>query len=329
MGSENKPVELETDPAPADNDASPPAPAAVAAERPEVAALRQAKEEQSQVEGKIIGWNRGGFHVVIGDTTAFCPRSEMELGPPRPPEEYLDKSFKFQVLKIQKRGRRIVVSRTAAIKSERSRTRAEIRGRIEAGAVLQGRVASLTGFGAFVDLGGGIQGLVHISEISHQRIDKPDDVLQVGQEIAVKVLRVEKGGKRISLSLRALEDNPWNHIQERYRPGTTCAGVVQKTTRHGALIELEPGLTGLLPTSAMSLPPEASVARAYPPGRRLSVQVLQIDARRQRIALAPEGSSVEGTWNDFQDYRKQYSKGGNQGFNALASALKRAQIDTE
>ena len=94
-------------------------------ESPEVLALRQAKEESSEVEGRVIGWNRGGFHVVISGTTAFCPRSEMELGHPRSPESYVDKTFNFLVLKIQKRGRRIVVSRTAALKTERSKVRAE------------------------------------------------------------------------------------------------------------------------------------------------------------------------------------------------------------
>ncbi len=300
-----------------------------APERPEVAALRQAKEDQSDVEGRVIGWNRGGFHVVIGGITAFCPRSEMELGHPRSPKEYLDQSFPFRVLKVQKRGRRVVVSRTASLKSERSKLRDERRQEIEAGATLEGRVASLTDFGAFVDLGAGIQGLVHISEISHQRIEKPQDVLEVGQEINVKVLAVEKGGKRISLSMRALESNPWSDISDRFPVGTIISGKVQRTTRHGAVIELAPGITGLLPTSAMSLPPDASVARAFPPGRDVSLQIVNIDDRRHRISLAPEGSAVEGTWHDFQSYRKGQGEEKGQGFNALADALKKAQIDAD
>lgn len=298
-------------------------------ERPEVLALRQAKEDQTEVEGRVIGWNRGGFHVVIGGITAFCPRSEMELGHPRSPKDYLDQTFSFQVLKVQKRGRRVVLSRTAAIKHERSMLRAEVRDKIEAGATLQGRIASLTEFGAFVDLGGGVQGLVHISEISHQRVEQPQDVLQVDQEIAVKVLNVEKGGKRISLSIRALESNPWSDIKNRYPEGTVLTGKVQKTTKHGAFVELEPGLTGLLPTSAMSLPRDASVARAFPPGRELTLQIVGVDDRRHRISLAPEGSALEGTRRDFQSYRKDQEDDERQGFNALANAFKKARIEAD
>ena len=298
-------------------------------ERPEVLALRKAKDEQTEVEGRVIGWNRGGFHVVIGDITAFCPRSEMELGHPRSPKEYLDKTLGFQVLKVQKRGKRVVLSRTAVIKGERSKVRAEVRGSIEAGSSLQGRIASLTDFGAFVDLGGGVQGLVHISEISHQRVERPQDVLQVDQEVTVKVLNVEKGGKRISLSLRALESNPWSDIKNRYPEGTVLKGRVQKTTKHGALVELEPGLTGLLPTSVMSLPRDASVARAFPPGRELTIQIVAVDDRRHRISLAPEGSTLEGTWRDFQSYRKGQDDDEGQGFHALANALKKARIEAD
>jgi ribosomal protein S1 len=299
------------------------------AERPEVQALRRAKDDQSEVEGRVIGWNRGGFHVVIGDITAFCPRSEMELGHPRSPKEYLDKTFGFQVLKVQKRGRRVVLSRTASIKSERSKLRAEVRDKIEDGATLQGRIASLTDFGAFIDLGGGVQGLVHVSEISHQRVERPQDILQVDQEVTVKVLSVEKGGKRISLSIRALEANPWSDIKDKYPEGTVLKGKVQKTTKHGALVELEPGLTGLLPASAMSLPRDASMARAFPPGRELTLQVVAVDDRRHRISLAPEGSALEGTRRDFQSYRKDQNEAAGQGFNALANAFKKARSQTD
>lgn len=298
-------------------------------ERPEVQALRQAKDDQTSVEGRVIGWNRGGFHVVIGGITAFCPRSEMELGHPKSPKEYLDQTFPFQILKVQKRGRRVVVSRTASLKSERSKLRSEMRQQIETGATLEGRIATLTDFGAFVDLGAGIQGLVHISEISHQRIDKPQDLLEVGQDVNVKVLGVEKGGKRISLSMRALESNPWSDIRDRFPGGTLIKGKVQKTTRHGAVVELAPGITGLLPTSAMSLPRDASIARAFPPGREVSVQVVNVDDRRHRISLVPEGSAVEGTWHDFQSFRKDQDEGSGQGFNALADALKKARIESD
>lgn len=294
-------------------------------EREEVRLLRQAKEDGTPVEGRVIGWNNGGFHVVIEGVTAFCPRSEMELGHSKSPESYLDKSFLFRILKIQKRGRRVVLSRAVELRTERDQARAEAQKALEPGASLTGRVASLTDFGAFVELGGGLQGLVHVSEISRQRIEKPSEVLNVGDEVEVKVLRMEKGGKRISLSIRQLQPDPWADIQKRFAPGAIVDGKVQKAESFGAFVELEPGLTGLLPTAAMSIPRETSPARAYPPGKQVRVQVVAVDSRRQRIALALEGSSVEGSRVDYQSYVRSHKTDADQGFNALADAFRKAQ----
>lgn len=280
------------------------------------------------MRGRVIGWNRGGFHVVIDHLTAFCPRSEMEIGHPRSPKQYLDKEFEFRVLKVQKRGRRVVVSRAEVLKAERGERRARLREQLRVDAEVEGTVASLTDFGAFIDLGG-IQGLLHVSEISHQRIEKPQDALEVGQKVRVKVLAVEKGGKRISLSMRALEASPWRGVKQRYPEGLVLKRRVDKVTRQGAFIELESGLTGLLPQSAMTLPRGASLARTYPPGREVTVQVVSVDERRQRVTLAPEGSSPEGTRRDYQTYVRHQREAPEQGFHALADALKRARTEAK
>ncbi len=288
--------------------------------------IRRALRDKTSVEGKVIGWNNGGFHVVAEGLTAFCPRSEMEIGQAKAPEGYLDQTFRFRPLRIQKKGRRIVLSRAAELKAERARLRAETRKSFVEGAVLQGKVASLTDFGAFVDLGGGVQGLIHVSEISRERISQPSEKLAVGQEVRVKVRKLEKGGKRISLSMRALEPDPWQGILKRYPRGSMVRGKVEKATDFGAFIQLEPGLTGLLPTSAMSIPRETTPARVYPPGKEVEVQIVSIDPRRHRISLAPEGSALEGSRLDYKDYIKSQQKGGpGTGFNALASALRKLQ----
>ncbi len=294
-------------------------------ERPEIQALRQAREDQTDLEGKVIGWNRGGFHVVIDKLTAFCPRSEMELGATKPPEEYLDQTYQFQVLKVQKRGRRVVLSRIASLKAERAKSRSDTRKSLEAGSVVSGRIVSLTDFGAFLELGGGVQGLIHVSEISHKRIEKPSDVLSVGQEVQVRILKIEKGGKRIALSIRALDGDPWSDIGSRITAGKTVQGKVEKVNQFGAFVEIEPGLLGLLPTSAMSLPRDASSARAYPPGREVTVQVTSVDERRKRIGLSLPGSGVEGSRHDYRSYLKNQKVESDQGFNALASALQKLQ----
>ncbi len=300
---------------------------AASGESEEVRTLRQAMQEKAEIEGRIIGWNNGGFHVVVGATTAFCPRSEMELGAAKDPSEYLDKTLEFQVLRVQKKGRRVVLSRAALLRGERAKIRSEARDKLSAGSVVKGRVASLTDFGAFVDLGG-VQGLVHVSEMSRQRVEHPSDMVEVGQEIEVKILKLEKGGRRISLSMRALEPDPWQEIHDRFPDGSVVTGKVEKTTSFGAFIELEPGLTGLLPASVISLPRDASLPRVYPPGKQVQVQIVSVDSRRQRISLTLEGSALEGSRSDYKAYvRDHRDTEPTQGFNALADAFRK--LDSE
>ena len=298
--------------------AAPPPP-----DRPELRAVREALAKRQPLEGRVIGWNNGGFHLALGELSAFCPRSEMEVGEAEAPESYLDQTFLFQVLRLQGKGRRIVVSRAAHLRHEKSRQRNALRKRLQPGSVIDGTVASLTEFGAFVDLGGA-QGLVHVSEISHRRLEHPSAVLSEGQQVRVKVLKVEQGGRRISLSMRALEPDPWKDLADRFPHGAVVKGKVEKANQVGAFIELAPGLTGLLPARSMSIPRETTPARAYPPGKEVSVQIVSVDARRQRISLALEGSGLEGSRNDYQDYKRQSRKeDGGEGFNALASAFRR------
>jgi predicted RNA-binding protein with RPS1 domain len=288
----------------------------------ESAGLVQAHEKETAVEGKVIGWNNGGFHILVGEFTAFCPKSEMEIGQAKAPKSYLDKSFLFAVLKIEESGRRVVLSRAALLRNERQQQRGAMRAKLEVGAVREGKVASLTDFGAFVDLGG-VQGLVHVSEISRRRVEKPEEVLSVGQTVQVKILKVEQGGKRISLSMKALEPDPWEGVRKRFSEGEVVRGTVEKVAPFGAFVTLEPGLTGLLPTASLSLPRGSSLARVFPPGKEISVQILAVDPRRKRISLAPEGSKTEGTRADFESFKKQGDAG--DGFNALALALEKAR----
>ena len=294
-----------------------------------IAALRKARDTHSNIEGRVFGWNPGGFHVVIDGLAAFVPRSEMELEPIAEPEAYLDKTFPFRVLKIQGKGRRIVLSRTAILRQEQEKETAKTLSKLRANDVIKGKVASLTDFGAFVDIGNGIEGLVHVSEISRSRVQKPADALQVGQEVDVKVLKVEKGGKRVSLSIKALEPDPWREIKDKYPEGAIVTGTVERTDKPGAFIQLEPGLVGLLPTSEMGLPREAIPARAYPKGKQVRVQVMGVDPKRRRISLAPEGSQIEGTRGDYQAYQKQQRREAEAagGLNALAAALSKLKRD--
>jgi small subunit ribosomal protein S1 len=292
---------------------------------PRVQRLRDAARSAESISGKVIGWNNGGFHVVVDGLTAFCPRSEMELRQPRSPKSYLDQDYLFQVLRVRSRGRQIVLSRARHLRRERTQQRDAALGRLEAGAHITGKVVSLTDFGAFVDLGG-VQGLVHRSEISRRPVDDPAAVLEVGQEVDVAILKIERGGQRISLSMRALEPDPWRDAAKKYPVGTSIEGRVERTESFGAFIELEPGLTGLLPSAAMGLPAETIPARAFPPGKLVRVQVQSVDPRRHRIALIREGAQMGGTEADYRDYKKKQSDDSRGGFNSLAGALAELQV---
>lgn len=285
--------------------------------------IRGAMQSGSSVKGKVIGWNDGGLHVVVHDVTAFCPHSEMELGKPLEPKEYVDQTYDFFVLRIEEEDERIVLSRVSHLRQEQKAQQEAARGKIEVGAVLTGKVVSTKDFGAFVDLGG-VQGLVHISELARRRVAKTEDVAKPGDDVQVKVLKVDKGGRRISLSMKALEPDPWKDVATKYTPGSQVQGRVEKVERFGAFIELEPGLSGLLPSSKMSIPAGTTAARVFRPGREVTVQVLSVDPRRQRISLGLEGDGAEGSRSDFEAYKNSQAESAG-GFNALADALSKLQ----
>ncbi len=287
---------------------------------PAIEALNQARKGRTPVTGKIIGWNQGGFHVVVGETPAFCPRSAIGLGAPEEPASYVDQEMEFIVLEIRDRGRRVVVSRAAAIKAQDYQRRSEAMSKVEVGAVLTGTVASLTDFGAFIDLGG-VQGLLHISEIARSRIDHPSEALSEGDSVEVKVLKVEKGGKRISLSRKALEPDPWKGIGD-FKEGQVVDGKVDRAERFGVLVELAPGLSGLIPSSALTLPSDASPQRVFPKGKEMKVQIVSIDRKRKRISLLPEGAQVDGSAADLKAYRERH---GEQKLGAMAAAFEKAR----
>ena len=402
--TEAEPVEAPTEAEPA------PKVELAAAAIPFAAAL----EAKNPVEGKVIGWNKGGFHIVAEGVTTFCPRSLMELGNrPKPPAQYVNNTYIFHVLEIKEAGRRIVLTRRPAIRNERKRALDEIRAKQESREPVSGKVTSVTDFGAFVDLGGGLGGLVHRTQISRTRSGEPGDLLKVGQRVEAVVTKVEKrNGKRsarISLSMKALEadpwketaknftagekfkgkvvrhsefglfvelapgldglvhtsqlpigkqmsapefktgeevegwvveatprkrrialslrevpaDDPWKNLGEQYVEGAEVEGKVEQVSRFGIFIQLEPGLTGLLPMSAVTLPEGGQAQRAYPPGRQIKVIIESIDRKRRRLGLAPVGSRLVGTKADYKNYRKRQKKPA--GLNVMAAAFAKLQ----
>ncbi len=271
---------------------------------PEMIALMQAMEEKQPIEGQVIGWNKGGYHVALGKIAAFCPVSQIEIGNPRSPKRYLDKAFKFMVIEIQKGGRRIVLSRADALKHERKARAAAVREKLKVGEVHKGRVSSLTDFGAFVDLGGGIEGLVHVSELSRKRVDHPKEILQAGQEVEVAVIKIEKGGQRISLSMKRLEDDPWEGIKERFKPGDTFSGKVLRQAEFGFFVEVEAGLEGLVHNSRLPLG-AAAEDESLAAGATVEGWIHDVDAKRRRLSLSLRPVATTNPWNKIEErYRE-------------------------
>jgi len=258
--------------------------------------VRLAVREGLPVAGKVIGWNQGGFHVAVDGITGFCPRSSMEIGPPREPAQYLDQILHFRVLRVEEKGHRLILSRAAALREERRHQAEEMRKSLEVGAELEGRVVALTDFGAFVDLGG-IEGLLHVSELRHGRVGKPADVLTVGQTVKVKVIKLGSGGERVSLSIKALEPDPWAVAAEKWTSGQPFSGKVLRKTDFGWFVELAEGVEGLLHPSQL-LPGMGEDDAKLAPGATIEGWVRELDTVRHRVSLSlretPAGNPWEG-----------------------------------
>ena len=255
--------------------------------------LHAAAESGLPVQGRVAGLLKGGFEVTVAGMRAFCPLSQMDLHRVEDPSAFLGQTFDFVVTELGEDARRLVVSRRRLLASEAKRLEAETRVRIVPGAVLEGSVASLAAYGAFVDLGG-VQGLLHVSEISHARLEKPSDALAVGQRITVQVLKTDPATGRVSLSRRTLEQDPWSTAAVRLQPRQVVEGRVVRVADFGAFIEVLPGIDGLLheselPHGALGKLREAARVRAL-----VEVLVLEVDAARKRVslALAPQGTEV-------------------------------------
>lgn len=266
----------------------------------EMVALVAAMEAKNPIEGKVIGWNKGGYHVAIGKIAAFCPVSQMEIGNPRSPKKYLDKPFMFHVMEIQQNGRRVVVSRQGVIRKEREAAAAKVRENVKVGAELQGRVSSITDFGAFVDLGGGVEGLVHVSELSRRRVEHAKELVKVGETVKVAVLKVEKNGKRISLSMKKLEQDPWDALPDTLQPGSEFEGKVMRKSDFGLFIEVLPGVEGLAHTSRLAIGTNLADA-AYEPGSPVKGWVQEVDKKRRRLSLSLREIATTNPWKGISD----------------------------
>ncbi len=256
--------------------------------------LRGMYENRLPVEGKITGRNKGGFDVAVAGLRAFCPLSQIALGKIDNPDAFLNQTLEFRVTELSDDGRRIVVSRAALMKEEAATRAQEVRGRVVPGAELTGRVKTITPFGAFVDLGG-IDGLLHVSEMSRRRVTDPKELVQVGQEVNVKVIKVDNDGKRISLSMKDQEPDPWSDVADRYPVGSQFSGRIVRSTDFGYFVEVEPGLDGLVHLSQLPLGAKAG-DQSVAIGSNVTGWVREVDPSKKRLSLSLREVATNDPW---------------------------------
>jgi small subunit ribosomal protein S1 len=249
--------------------------------------LEDAFQTGVAVEGKVEKVVKGGYEIRIARERAFCPVSQIDIARTPDPAVHEGRTYAFRIIEYKDAGRNVVVSRRRHLEDEQRAEAASVRASIVPGAVLPGRVVSVTDFGAFVDLGGGIQGLLHVSEMSWSRISGPGAIVAAGDPITVKVLRVDEGTSKISLGLKQLLDDPWASVANTYTVGQVLEGRVTRLADFGAFVELAPGIEALAHASTFSPTGHSDGwKKAAPVGMTGTFEILSIDPAQKRVGVA-------------------------------------------
>ena len=280
--------------------------------------LEKSFEKKEPVNGAIVGRVKGGFTVDLGGASAFLPGSQVDIRPVRDVGPLMNQEQPFAILKMDRPRGNIVVSRRAVLEESRAEQRAELVGQLAEGETREGVVKNITDYGAFVDLGG-IDGLLHVTDMSWSRVGHPSEVVEVGQAVKVQIIKINKDTQRISLGMKQLMSDPWEGVAAKYPVGATFEGRVTNIAEYGAFVELEQGVEGLVHVSEMSW-----TKKNVHPGKILStsqevqVMVLDVDADKRRISLGvkqtqrnpwevfaethPSGSSIEGEVKNITEF---------------------------
>ncbi|MEC8990442.1 MAG: S1 RNA-binding domain-containing protein, partial [Candidatus Latescibacterota bacterium] len=295
--------------------------------------LYKAFKSGTPVEGRVMAVNKWGLGVELAGTRAFCPISQIDTSFVQNPEEYRDKTMQFKIIRFRDRGRSIVLSRRALLEVEQEKHATTVRAQVAVDAVLTGTVTRLESFGAFVDLGHGVEGLVHVSEFKHERVGHPQEVVESGQEVKVKVLEIKSLGsrrkERISLSLKALEADPWGEVRAQFPQGSVVNGKIESLESYGAFVELAEGVSGLVHVSEMADKRVNHPRDVVSVGDEVKVAVVELDNRRKRLRLSiRRAEQMEGEANlkEFTDRQQREQEEAGSANSAMLEALKRAQL---
>ena len=280
--------------------------------------LEKAFNEQAHVTGVIFGRVKGGFTVDLDGAVAFLPGSQVDVRPMRDVGPLMNQTERFQILKMDRRRGNIVVSRRAVLEERRAEERSSLVASLKEGQVLEGVVKNITDYGAFVDLGG-VDGLLHVTDIAWRRVSHPTEVLNVGQTVTVQIIKINPDTQRISLGMKQLQTDPWEGVGVKYPVGARFKGKVTNVTDYGAFVELEPGVEGLVHVSEMSwVKKNVAPSKIVQPNSEVEVQVLEVDANKRRISLGlkqtqenpwealarehPVGSIIEGEIKSITEF---------------------------
>jgi small subunit ribosomal protein S1 len=280
--------------------------------------LERAFNEQTRVTGVIFGRVKGGFTVDLDGAVAFLPGSQVDVRPMRDVGPLMNQPQPFQILKMDRRRGNIVVSRRAVLEERRAEERSSLVASLVEKQVVEGVVKNITDYGAFVDLGG-VDGLLHVTDIAWRRVSHPTEVLSVGQTVTVQIIKINQDTQRISLGMKQLQTDPWEGVAVKYPPGVRFKGKVTNVTDYGAFVELEPGVEGLVHVSEMSwVKKNMAPSKIVTPGQEVDVQVLEVDSNKRRISLGlkqcmdnpwqafvtahPQGSTIEGEIKSITEF---------------------------
>ncbi|NNE56536.1 MAG: 30S ribosomal protein S1 [Hellea sp.] len=262
--------------------------------------MAKVHEAEEPVTGAIVGRVKGGFTVDLGGLNAFLPGSQVDIRPVRDVGPLMNQEQPFMILKMDRARGNIVVSRRAILEESRAEQRAELVGQLEEGETREGVVKNITDYGAFVDLGG-IDGLLHVTDMSWRRISHPSQVMAVGDTLKVKIIKINPESQRISLGMKQLMDDPWLAATAKYKPGTRHKGIVTNITDYGAFIELEEGVEGLVHVSEMSWTKKnVHPGKIVSTSQEVECEVLEVEEEKRRISLGLK-QTQSNPWDSFAD----------------------------
>ena len=254
--------------------------------------------ENARVNGRIFGRVKGGFTVDLDGAVAFLPGSQVDIRPVRDITPLMDIEQPFQILKMDRRRGNIVVSRRSILEETRAEQRSELIDKLTEGQIIDGVVKNITDYGAFVDLGG-IDGLLHVTDMSYKRVNHPSEIIEIGQTVTVQIVRINGETQRISLGMKQLESDPWDGVGAKYPVGAKLSGTVTNITEYGAFVELEAGIEGLVHVSEMSWTKKnVHPGKIVSTSQEVDVVVLEVDSDKRRISLGLK-QAQGNPWEEF------------------------------